>query len=267
VGWDSFRDNRDKIRSRAGGWAADGSAILYGFDTHHELTPNATFMQTMILACTGRMYLANEARLIEAMHVVTGYPDPRLWCNRVAALAGTARTPPAAALTAGLASSEAKVYGCQSAFQAANTILKATQIYSDKGDSGLARYLIDQIKKHRSVFGYGRPIVHVEERIAPIDSFAQQLGIEDGLHLKVARIIEDKLKKYRLIMNFAGYASARFLDMGFSPIEIYRFTVHSLYIGLLPCYTEAFDNEPGTFLPIACEDILYEGREERPLPE
>ena len=68
-------------------------------------------------------------------------------------------------------------------------------------------------------------------------------------------------------MNYAGYASARFLDMGFSSIEIYRFTVHSLYIGLLPCYSEAFDAESGTFLPIACEDILYEGREERPLPE
>ena len=67
-------------------------------------------------------------------------------------------------------------------------------------------------------------------------------------------------------MNYGGYLAAWLLDFGFSPTQIYHLQLLLFYTGILPCYIEALENEPGTFLPIACEDILYEGPEERDVP-
>lgn len=130
----------------------------------------------------------------------------------------------------------------------------------------LEAYIEALLKRRRCVYGFGRPLTKVEERIAPIEVMAKRLGIEDGPHLKTARRIEKFMKRRRQIMNFAAYSMARLLDFDLSPVEAYRIAIITFYTGLLPCYIEAFDNEPGTFLPIACEDILYEGVGERPLP-
>lgn len=267
MSWKRFADQRDRISSTSGGWSSDGRATLHGFDIHHELVPNASWMQTVALAVTGRFYSTLQARLMEAMLVVTGYPDPRLWCNRVAALAGSARVPAAASLASGLASSEATIYGWQAEYHAACLLQRANRIYHESGESSLRTFIKANIRKSGSVYGFGRPVVHVEERIAPIDAMAQRLGIPSGPHRETAECIERMLKKHRQILNYGGYVAVRLLDLGFSPLEVYRISVIGFYIGLLPCYIEAFDKEPGTFLPIACEDILYEGRDERPLPE
>lgn len=266
MGGERFTKHRDRVQSKSGGWSADGKAVMHGYDIHEQLSPNITWMQGMILATTGRLYPKNVARLLEAIFVTTGYPDPRLWCNRVVTLAGSTHCPAVASLASGLASAEAGIYGGQSEYWAARTIQKAHNIFLEHGDKGLKIFVENQLKRHRAVFGFGRPVVHVEERIPPIEAIAAQLGILTGPHLLIARRIEKMVKKRRLIMNYGGYVIARLLDLGFSAREIYRILTLAFYNGLVPCYVEAFENEPGTFLPIACEDILYEGVGERPLP-
>ena len=265
--WEHFAEHRDRICTEVGGWTLNGRATLHGYDIHNQLTPESAWMRTMILAVTGRLYPENATRLVEAMHVATGYPDPRIWCNRVVALAGTARCSGSASISAGIASADGKIYGGQSEYQAAKTIEKAHCVLKEEGDTSLRAYIEGLLKQHRLVHGFGRPLATVEERIAPVEAVAQRLGIEVGPHLATARRIGQILKKWRLIMNFGGYVSARLLDFCFSPIEVYRVLSIGFYIGLLPCYIEAFENEPGTFLPIACEDILYEGVPEREVPE
>jgi len=265
--WHQYAKHRDRISSSSGGWTINGKSTLHGFDTHHELTPNASWIQTLALAITGHLYSKNEARLIEAMYVVTGYADPRIWCNRVVALAGSSRVPAAHSLAAGIASAEAKLYGWQATFHAARVIQRAQQINKEHGESDLIDYVKEIITNDRALPGFGRPLTGVEERIAPLDKMAAELGVEVGPHLQVSRLIEELLKNKCLFMNYGGYVAARLLDMGFDPVSVYRISILAFFTGLVPCYIEAFENEPGTFLPIACEDILYEGREERPLPE
>ena len=266
MNWSRFAENRDRVRSSAGGWTFDGNASLYGYDIHQELVPKLSWMQTIILSVTNRLYSANQARLVEAMFVVTGYPDPRLWCNRVVAFAGTARCPAAASLSAGIASAEARLFGRQADYKAAKTIQKAHHILNEKGEMAMHTYIEEMLKKNRVVYGFGRPLTKIEERNEPIDKMAQILGINDGPHLTTAKNIEKFLKKWRIIMNYGGYITARLLDLDFKPIEIYRLLILIFYTGLVPCYTDAFESDSGTFLPIACEDILYEGIPERRLP-
>ncbi|MDX8410785.1 MAG: hypothetical protein R8K46_02780 [Mariprofundaceae bacterium] len=221
----------------------------------------------MILALTGRVYSENESKFMERMLVVTSYPDPRIWCNRVAALAGTSRCSATSSLSAGLASSEGTLFGWRTTYYSAKFLEKAQQISAENGQAALETFINKTLSTTRSIHGFGRPLAGGEERIAPIDTAAEELGISNGPYLTTAKLIESMLTRSRLFLNYGGYTAGRLMDLRFSSIEVYRVLTMAFYIGLLPCYVEAFENEPGTFLPIACEDILYEGREERPLPE
>ena len=57
---------------------------------------------------------------VAAIWTHTSYPDARLWNNRVAALAGTARSTGTLGIAAALAVSEAKIYGGAHNLRAAN---------------------------------------------------------------------------------------------------------------------------------------------------
>ncbi len=265
-GWEKYAENRDRVSSKSGGWTIGGETTLHGYNIHQELTHQTSWVQVLMLSVTGRLYDENQIRLVEALFVATGYPDPRLWCNRIVALAGSERVSAGAALSIGVASAEAKIYGGQAEYAAAKTFIECHRIFQEQDESALLSHMKSVLKRERAIFGFGRPLTKVEERIAPIERMAKELDIEDGPHLSTVKHMEMLLKRYRLILNFAGYATARLLDLGLSAHEVHQFSTLGFYLGLSPCYIEAFENEPGTFLPIACEDILYEGPEERPLP-
>jgi len=266
MSWNEFSEQRDRVTSKSGGWTIGGDATLHGFNLHQELASRATWMQTMVLSATGQFVSAKQAQLIETAVIMTGYPDPRLWCNRVASLAGSAKCTATASFAAGIASAEASLYGRQSDYKAACLLLNAKRIYDADGKEGLSLFIQSQLQEKRIVYGFGRPLLRGDERIAPLSAAAAKLGIDDGNYLSVAMEIEQLLRKYKMIINYGGYMMARFLDMGFMPKQIYRMLSLAFYTGVVPCYIEAFENESGTFLPIACEDILYEGVEERELP-
>ena len=266
MSWKKFADHRDRVTSFSGGWTIGGETMLHGYSIHSQLIHETSWMQSMVLAVTGRLYPKNECDFIESLFIVTGYPDPRLWCNRVAALAGNARCTSAASLAIGISSAEARVYGRQADYHAACIIRDSNRIYRQQGKEALIAHIDAILEEHRFIYGFGRPLTRVEERIAPSDQVAEKLGIEAGEHLETACLIAEHLKKWRIIMNYGGYLMSRLLDMGFVPKEIHRLLALIFHVGVLPCYIEAFENEPGTFLPIACEDILYEGRDARELP-
>ena len=85
---EKFEDN---WRTSIGGWSPDGEAVLRGKDIFTELN-GKPWMEYLLYAVTGRES-PKIARLIEAIWVIcTSFPDPRIWNNRVSALAGTARS-------------------------------------------------------------------------------------------------------------------------------------------------------------------------------
>ena len=94
---EKFEDN---WHPSVGGWVPNEKVILRGKDVFTELN-NKPWMEYLLFAATGKES-PKIARLLEAMWVIcTSFPDPRIWNNRVAALAGTARS--TGALAAGAA--------------------------------------------------------------------------------------------------------------------------------------------------------------------
>ena len=66
--------------------------IFRGKDLFKELK-EIQWMGLHFYGVTGRFFSERQLRLIEAMWILSvSYPDPRIWNNRVAALAGTVRS-------------------------------------------------------------------------------------------------------------------------------------------------------------------------------
>ncbi len=203
--------------------------------------------------------------MLHSLWTYTSYPDPRLWNNRVAALAGTARSTGALGIAAAIAVSEATIYGWQPAMAAADFLSRARR-QIDAGQS-LRETLEQELRQHKYLGGYGRPIatLQVDERIPAILSLMEREQIEQGPHLQLAFEIERELVRMgrRLPINYAAVFVAVPLDMGFSACECYLFMQPSFLAGMPPCYLEATERPEGATFPMRCAQIHYEGPSRR----
>jgi len=123
-----------------------------------------------------------------------------------------------------------------------------------------------ELSEQRSLAGYGRPISNRrDERLDPILSLARSLGLADGPHLQLAHDIERFLLESRLRMgaNYAAICAALTADMGLSPREHYLYVSVAFVGGMLPCYLDAAARPAGTFLPLPCEGVAYQGAAKR----
>ncbi len=110
TGPDALRENVGKVRSRVGGCFMGSHVVFRGKDLHAELG-DASWLDLYLFGITGRRFSSAQLRLLEAVWVYTSYPDARIWNNRVAALAGSARSTGNLAISAALAASEAAIFG------------------------------------------------------------------------------------------------------------------------------------------------------------
>lgn len=258
----SLTAHEDKLISQVGGWFPGERTVFRGQDLHTDLA-DIDWMDLYLFGITGRRFSADALKLLNAIWTYTSYPDPRLWNNRVAALAGTARSTGALGVSAATAVSEASIYGRQADIKAITFVLHAKEAL----DSGYALedLVATEFKTHRAIGGYGRPIRRNDERIIPIMKKAQALNLHDGPHVRLAFAIEAHLKTHRMRiqMNFGGIAAALCADLGFTPTEYYLWLIPVFTAGMLPCYIEAAQNPAGSFLPLRCERIEYNGETPR----
>src|SRR6202012_5452270 len=139
---------------------------------------------------TGRQPTPQQTELLQALWVSTSYPDARLWNNRVAALAGTTRSSGNLGLIAGMAVSEATVYGGNAGLRCMRflqTTLARVQAGADLED------IVWTEQAQRRIYGYGRPISSIDERLPVVLPIAERLGYGHGPHLALARRIEQIL--------------------------------------------------------------------------
>jgi citrate synthase len=206
-------------------------------------------------------------RLFEAIWVISiSYPDPRIWNNRVAALAGTARSNPALAVSAAMAVTEAGLYGHRPSFGAIHFLLE-TQRKLDEG-SNLGDLVKLELKQRRKIFGYGRPnSVHgqYDERIEPLLKRARHLDLADGTYLKLVFAIDSILAngRWRMRINIGGLAAALCADQGLTPREFLAFLVPGYIGGMTPCYLDALNHPEGSLFPLRCSRIDYLGQPPR----
>ena len=246
------------------GLAFPGERVVFrGKDLFRECR-NARWMELLLLGITGRHFTENQVRLFEAIWIIsTSYPDPRIWNNRVASLAGTCRTTAALGIGAGIAVSEASIYGFKPIIWAHDFVTSLRR--GAEAGSDMESLVLQALKKYRSLPGYARPLINQDERVVPLLETARELGLSEGVHvgiaLEVERILTDK--RYRMRMNIAALAAALAADQGLSAREYYHYSIPCFLAGLLPCFIEASARDEGTFLPLPCSRVTYEGRKDR----
>ncbi|MHB8473015.1 MAG: citrate synthase family protein [Gammaproteobacteria bacterium] len=252
----------DHWETRMGAFFLGERAVFRGKDLHTTFA-DAEWLDLYVFSILGRRLSAPQIKLLNAIWVYTSYPDPRLWNNRVVALGGTARSTAALSLSAALAVSEATIYGRRPDIKTMD-FLRRARVQVEAG-ADLGAFLQDELRRHRTLGGYGRPVVGTDERLPHLLGRAEQLGIERGPYVQLAFEIERVLMvgRWRLRMNYAALAAAFCADMGFTPQEFYLFGFPAFLAGMLPCYLAAQEQAEGVFLPLPCDRIAYQGAPRR----
>lgn len=236
-------------------------AVFRGHDLHTGLK-DMDWVELYVFGITGRRFTPEQLRLLHAIWVYTSYPDARIWNNRVAALAGSARSTPALALSASLAVSEAVIYGGNSFVRALDFFLQARK-RMEQGKQ-LEKIIREEVLE-RFIYGYGRPITSADERLPWLLALARELNLDQGPYLglsfEVERILLSGNKSLR--MNYAGLVAAMAADLGFTVKEFHIFVFPAFLAGMPPCYIESSERPVGTLFPLSCDHILYEGPSKR----
>ena len=123
-----MEEYEDNWQTSMGGMLFDegevSAVLLRGKDIFTELG-DKTWVEYLLFAVTGSEN-PKLARLIEGIWVISSsYPDPRLWNNRVAAFAGTARSSGHLAIAGAVAVTEASIYGGQPILKVADFLSRA----------------------------------------------------------------------------------------------------------------------------------------------
>lgn len=252
-------ETEENWQTEMGGSIPGERVVVHGKDLFTDLS-DFSWHKMLLFMITGRDFEDKTVELLDKMwaHAIS-YPDPRVWNNRIAALAGTVRSTAALGVSAGAAATEAKIFGGQATLDAFTFIVDCAERI-DRGDD-LSDILHSELKMNRAVFGYGRPIVRVDERIKPVQKLVEECGHANGKHLRLAYQIDALLRKerWRLQMNIAGLAAAIGADIGFTAREYYLWLVNGYNAGFVACYADATTKQKGALFPLRCDRIKYEG--------
>lgn len=246
------------IRSRVGGVFPGERAVFRGQDIHRDLF-DIHWVELHFFGVTGQRFTPPQVRVFNAMLAYTSYPDARIWNNRVAALAGSARSTGNLAISAAQAVSEAAIFGRQIDYRALDFLARARAVKERGGD--LAELVAADLASYRSIAGFGRPLTARDERMVPMLKLLEEEGLDDGPYLKIAREVEAILLagRWRFTMNYAGLVAAICGDFGLTPEQHYLAAFPAFLAGMFPCYLEAREKPVGAIMPLDCAGVEYVG--------
>ena len=264
--WDK---NRNNIRTKRGGWVRGKKVGSHGFSLLDDLVGKKSYFQILLLSVLGKLPERRLADWLEAEYSCMSYPDARIWCNQIGALAGTSRALPSAGTLAGILASDSTMYG-------PGTVADTFGFLKEAREEFQAGLTVEEIAVKRSrrkgtkpiIPGFGRPLATGDERVNTMETVAKELGFEVGETLQLAYEIEKYLlENHEESMNLATYTVAFLMDQNFSLVQIQESLAFMVASGVMACYMEALDNAPETFLPLRCDDIEYTGPNARPVPD
>lgn len=266
-------------QTQLGAWFAGERVVMHG-ENVLELMNCKSWMEMFLFAITGRLPDEKTARLMDEVLALTGcIPDPRLWNNRVACLTGITRSTPALAVGAATAISDAAIYGFPPTHGAYLLIQELWQLH--QAGANLEHLLKTRLAlrknknagqpakgKNRKIDclpGYGRPVSMGDERVPPLIKVLEKYAVKNGTFVTFSFTIEKTLQDagYKLKLNTGGLIAAIAMDQGLSPQEFLHYITPSFFPGLLASYQDALNHPSGSFFPIRCEQIEYNGHLKR----
>lgn len=259
---------RGKLRERNGGWLAERGVFSHGRDVLRELLPNKRYFHLLVLNALGREPEDRFCRWLEAIFICLSWPDPRIWCNGIGALAGAASTSTLAATAAGMLASDSTMYGPYTLLKGVDFIQRA-RAEVDAGTS-VANFLEKEISRSGGkvhLMGFARPIATGDERVEAMLAYADVLGYTIGPHLQLSLDMEARLiKNHDESLNIGGYISAFLSDQDLSAQQVYDLFPSMVNSGVTACYVEQKEKGVRSYLPLTCDDVEYSGPEPRVLP-
>ncbi|MDK2126893.1 hypothetical protein PZA18_22885 [Chitinimonas sp. DQS-5] len=257
----NLNDYLGVFKTKAGACFPGDRAIFRGKELHKDFY-HADWMELFVFGITQKRLSARQVKILHALWVYTSYPDARLWNNRVAALAGTARSSGALGISAAIAVSEATIYGWQAAYEAADFLERAKAL-QDKGKL-LADVIKEELAVRPRIRGWGRPVgaLQEDERIPVMLKRMEEEGEPQGEYLRLAFAIEKELSAMSsrpLLTTFATVFMAVSLDVGMSAREAYLFLLPCFLAGMPPCYQEACEKPEGATFVLPCSQLKYSG--------
>ncbi len=231
------------LRTSVGVAELGRQVIVHGRDLHHECL-GLSFVHFLLFSITGREFDPRAARVLEQLWVSTGYPDARIWCNRVAGYLGSARVDPGLALSAALAASNSVGYG----FGAMGAAY-AVQLEVPEGPAEREDWLARQLAAGRVLAGYGRPVHAHDERIAAALQVLADAGLSAGPALRRAFWLDRRLREAKGVeINIAAVWAALAADFGIDRREYEAFMLLMFVPGYMAVYREQRERPPLSFL-------------------
>jgi len=256
---------RNKIISHTGGWFPGKGVFTHGYELLDELVVNHSYMQIVILNATGKFVERPLAQWMEAILGCMSWPDPRIWCNQIGALAGETRATVSAATVAGTLAGDSRAYA-QGALIRGMDFIRGAREKQLQGKS-VAEITKEEIKANRgkpNIMGFARPLAKGDERVSALEKLTEKLGFQREAHLQLAYAIEAELfEHFGESMNIVGYMSGFLADHGFTADEVYQVYAVSVMSGVTACHVEYAKRPTHDFLPLRCDDIDYIGHPER----
>lgn len=261
-----WETRRHRVVTRKGGWRIGEGVRVGAYSLLDDMVGRHTFFELLFLEVTDRMPSPELARWIEACFLCLSFPDPRIWCNQIGALAGTMRCTPGAAVSAGTLASDSGMYGPGAARSACEFIDEVTrEVRTGESIESIVARRTTRSGRLRAP-GYSRPIASGDDRVGALCRFAAELGMSEGEHVGVAWRLDAHLRtRGSDSLNMLGYVVAFVLDNGVSTEECYRLFTLIVNAGVHACYSEAADEPAGTFLPLRVDDVEYTGEPPRAL--
>ena len=235
--------------------------VLHGKDLHHQLGGWSWF-KLYCFSLMGRELPDNQVKVLNFLWLATSYPDPSIWPNHIVSLAATTRSTPSLALMAGLSVSEATIYGRRPEKVALDFFYRGQKAL-EQGQT-IEQIVDTELGQGKIIYGYGRPLAKLDERIPHTLALIRSLGLHEGKHLKFALAVYRYLKQSKgLSMNIVAINSSLAADIGLSPDEFQLLMTPCFIAGMTPCYIDARDKPQGAFFPIRCDSVVYAGQKTR----
>ena len=256
--WDK---RRQTMFSTIGKWTGGEGVDIRGYSLFDDLFGQVSYMQVLVLNATGKMISAELGKWFECNFMSMSYPDARIWCNQVGALAGSMQTTPTAATAVGALAADSRIYGGSQTAQSAMEYLQGAMSRFKHGETLADIVHSAPVKQGRpAIMGFARPIVRADERITPHRKMSAALGFAVGEYMQLANAISDYLEQhFQMGINIGGYTSAFLLDQAFTPEEVYRIKSVCVASGVTACYSEYYQLPEQSLLPQRCDDIDYTG--------
>lgn len=247
------------LRTAVGAAYPGTRAVFRGRDIHGEVIHDTGWF-ALCATGVGVDLTPEQARFLETFWVGSSYPDARIWCNRVASLAGSMRSTPPLALAAANAVAEATIYGRRNEYKAVAFFQRTVAAMA--AGATLGACIDEHVRTQGKLPGYGRPIHNGDERIAPMMAKAAEHGFDQGPCVRLAFAIEDYLLNEvgkPLKMNAGALVSAFGADFGFTPQAWSAFLFPGFLAGMQPVYLEALERPVGAMFAARVDQVQYTG--------